>query len=337
MKGDDLVIDNGESHTPASKGALVLIPPTEHTLAIQADHELKAAKRFAHFSKAAATRRAYVSDWGAFVRWCTDRQLEALPASCETAARYLSVLAEAGKKVSTIRRAMSAITFFHRLQEYEPPINEAVRAVMAGIRRQLGVRVDKKAPVTVDLVRKMIRLVPGTLIGARDRALLLVGFAGAFRRSELVALTVEDLERHNDGLLLHIRKSKTDQEGAGRQVAIPRGGKLHVAEALEAWLGAASITTGPLFRAVDRHGRIADRGLDDQSVATIVKRYATRVGMDPDGFGAHSLRSGFVTSALESGADALRVMDVTGHKDVRTLKGYDRRAKFAKHAGRAFL
>lgn len=152
-----------------------------------------------------------------------------------------------------------------------------------------------------------------------------------------MALDVEDLERTPEGVFVHIAFSKTDQEGQGHQVAVPRGSKLKVFDALEAWLTAAGISGGAVFRQVAKGGRVLER-LTDQSVALIVKRRAAAAGLDPKLFAGHSLRAGFVTSALENGADLLRVMDVTRHREVKTLKAYDRRAKaFQNHAGRGFL
>jgi integrase len=184
----------------------------------------------------------------------------------------------------------------------------------------------------------MLEQLPDTLIGRRDRAILLIGFAAALRRSELSELQLADLELHPDGLILHIRRSKTDQESAGAEIPVPRGGKLRPVEALEAWLGGAEITEGPVFRSIRKGGRVSGNRLSGNAIAEIVKRYAGAAGLDPVLFSGHSLRAGFVTSALEHGADIFKVMDVTRHKRVETLKGYDRRAKaFRNHAGDGFL
>jgi site-specific recombinase XerD len=171
----------------------------------------------------------------------------------------------------------------------------------------------------------------------RDKALILIGFAAALRRSELVALTLADVERAPDGIVLHIRRSKSDQDGQGDQIAVPNGRKLKPVEALDAWLEAAAITQGPIFRRVIKGGRLGNR-LTTQSVALIVKRWAKAARVDSDSFSGHSLRAGFVTSALADGADLFKVMDVTRHREVKTLKAYDRRAKaFKDHAGKGFL
>ena len=185
---------------------------------------------------------------------------------------------------------------------------------------------------------KLVKRIPDTLAGKRDKALILIGFAAALRRSELVALTLADVERAPDGIVLHISRSKTDQEGQGAQIAVPTGRKLKPIEALDAWLSAAPITQGPIFRRVIKGGLVSSEALDPQSVALIVKRWCRAARVDPTLFSGHSLRAGFVTSALEDGADLFKVMDVTRHREVKTLKAYDRRAKaFRDHAGKGFL
>jgi site-specific recombinase XerD len=139
-------------------------------------------------------------------------------------------------------------------------------------------------------------------------------------------------------LSARIRQSKTDQEGQGAEIPVPRGAQLKPVEALEAWLAASQIAEGPLFVSIGKGGRIGRKRLSDKSVAEIIKRYAAATGLDPAIFSGHSLRAGFVTSALEHGADLFKVMDVTRHRRVETLKGYDRRAKaFRDHAGEGFL
>jgi site-specific recombinase XerD len=184
----------------------------------------------------------------------------------------------------------------------------------------------------------MIDEIPTDLRGLRDRALLLLGFAGALRRSEVVALNVEDLKETSEGLHVNIRRSKTDQEGAGDSVSIPHGYRLKPVQAVKDWLQAANIDSGPIFRPVLKGNRLIAQRLTAQTVALIVKERAEAAGLDPRLFAGHSLRAGFVTSALTAGADILRVMDQTRHREMRTLKAYDRRAKsFRQHAGEGFL
>ena len=287
---------------------------------------LDAAEGYATAAKSAATRLAYRSDFRHFTAWCDANAARPMSASIETAAAYLAHVADAGLSVSTITRRAAAIGYAHRCAGHEPPTNaEPVKAVLRGIRRTLGTAPARKAPATAETIRAMLKRIPDTPRGKRDRALLLIGFAGALRRSELVALCVEDIERAPDGILVRIGKSKTDQEGRGHLVAIPRGTRLRPVEALEAWLAEAGITSGRIF------------ALTAQSVALVVKRYVETAGLDPELFAGHSLRAGLVTTVLDAGADVFKVMEITRHKRVETLKIYDRRSKFKNHAGRKFL
>lgn len=237
-------------------------------------------------------------------------------------AAYLAHLADSGLKSSTITRRCAAIAYAHRLSGLPPPTSaEPVKAVLRGISRRIGVAVAQKAPATARAISRMVKAA-----SVRDRAILLLGFAAALRRSELVALQVCDVEHHADGLIIHIRKSKTDQIGEGHQVAVPYGNKLRPVEAVEQWIALSGRTEGPLF------------GVCAGTIANIVKAGARRAKLDPSQFSGHSLRSGYVSSALESGADMFRIMDQTRHKSVATLKVYDRRAKaFKKHSGAKFL
>ena len=197
-------------------------------------------------------------------------------------------LAHQGRKASTIGRRAASIAYHHKIAGHEPPTDaEGVKAVLRGIRRTIGSAKQGKAPATADVLMQMVALCPATLAGKRDRALLAFGFAGAFRRSELVALDVADLVEAPDGLRVLIRKSKTDQEGQGQEVAIPRGYRLRPVEAVQTWLAAAEISAGPVFRAVALGGRVSDVAITDDSAARIVKRYAAAVGLDPAIYSGH--------------------------------------------------
>ena len=172
----------------------------------------------------------------------------------------------------------------------------------------------------------------------RDLAAHRLAQQGAFRRSELVALRVEDLVETPDGLRVTIRRSKTDQEGAGQEVAIPHGARLRPVEAVRAWLAAAGIDTGPVFRRVRKNGRVGAEALTAEAVALVVKRYAEGAGFRPEGFAGHSLRAGFLTSGAETGASVFKLTEVSRHKSLDTLRGYVRRAElFKNHAGSDFL
>jgi site-specific recombinase XerD len=207
-----------------------------------------------------------------------------------------------------------------------------------GIRRTLGSAKAKKAPAVAAKIRGMVAQAPGGLTGLRDRALLLLGFAGAFRRSELVALDVEDVAENEAGLLVRIRSSKTDQEGEGVTIAIARGELACPVKALRAWLDAAGIEAGPIFRPIDKSGTVRPSRFTCRSVANLVKAYAERAGLDASAYSGHSLRSGFLTSAAGKGASIFKMMDVSRHKSVDTLRGYVRDAElFKDHAGTGLL
>ena len=313
---------------------------------------LASASAYATQEKAASTRRGYRSDWRDFAAWCERVGAVAMPSQPTVAAAYFAHLADSGLSAGTIARRVAAISYAHKLKGLDSPTTvEAVRQVLRGIRRAIGAKPNQKAPATDRAMAAMLAHVPEVLIGVRDRAILLIGFAAALRRSEIVALRIADIEIVPEGMIVHIRSSKTDQEGVGQQVAVPRGGRMRVVEAFEAWRQCLDnvSTMSPgfkgglnpaefLFRSINRHGRIGAAALTDRSIADIVKRYAAAAGLDPSTFSGHSLRAGFVTSALEHGADIFKVMDVTRHRTVETLKSYDRRAKaFRDHAGKDFL
>ena len=178
----------------------------------------------------------------------------------------------------------------------------------------------------------------GSMKGLRDRALLALTFAAALRRSEVVALTVADLVEVPDGYRIKIRRSKGDQEGLGQEVAVPRGSKLRPVEAVQAWLQASGITEGPVFRQVNRGGRVGTEALTAKVVALTLKAHVERAGLDPSIYSGHSLRSGFLTSAAEANANLFKMLAVSRHKSVETLKGYIRSADaFKDHAGASFL
>ncbi|MCJ2099716.1 site-specific integrase, partial [Methylobacterium sp. E-046] len=204
-------------------------------------------------SKADSTVRAYRSDVQVFQAWCARYGFRALPASPEAVAGFLAAEAEAGRSSSTIGRRLAAIRYGHKLAKAaDPTDDEDVRATMKGIRRRVGTAPTQKAAATVDVLQMLLARTPDTLTGKRDRALLALGFAGAFRRSELVALNVEDLREDPEGLRVTVRRSKVDQEGRGFEKAIPHGRFVRPVALVREWLDAAGISAGPVFRPVSR-------------------------------------------------------------------------------------
>jgi integrase len=298
------------------------------------------ARSYAAQAKSEATRRAYRASWGRFVAWCDERGLSALPADPGTVALYLSHLADSGKKLATIQKALAALVEAQRAAGFPSPREDArVREVMKGIRRSLGVAPAQKDPISPTELRAMVRSRPATPQGLRDRALLLLGFAGAFRRSELVGLDVDDVTWGDDGLTVTLRRSKTDQEGEGRKVGIPFGSTPQTCPVrmLKGWLEAAGHTEGPLFRPARGRGVGVTR-LSDKAVARLVKRAAEAAGLDPARLSGHSLRSGLATAAAKAGKSERSIMAQTGHRSAQMVRRYIRDGElFSENAAAGLL
>ena len=298
------------NHQSSSQSAL--------TTPLQADDYIRA-------SRSPNTLRAYRSDWQQFVGWCNRRRLASLPAVEATVCRYLAEQAEQNK-VSTLARRVASISQAHQAAGLASPTQSlSVRATLKGIRRKKTSLTTEKAPVLVADLRKMVDTLGGSLMGKRDRALLLVGFAGAFRRSELVSLNVADVTFDPNGLTIRLRRSKTDQEGEGRKVGLPYGSNLATCpvRALQEWLSAGSIIEGALFVGINRHGTPQGR-LSACAVALIVKKVVAAAGLNPDLYAGHSLRAGLATSAAMAGVSERSIMNQTGHKSVMMVRRYIR-------------
>ena len=286
----------------------------------------ESAREYMRHAKAENTIVAYRSDWRHFTGWCEQHGRESIPASPETVALYLSDLARE-HKASTVTRRAVAINQAHQAAGHESPTATAVvRTLLSGIRRTKGIAPTTKTPTLTNDIRLMVAALPTGLLGVRDRALLLVGFAGAFRRSELVAVNREDCEFTREGLVITLRRSKTDQEGQGRKVAIPHGSAADTCpvQALRAWLKAAGITAGPVFRPLNRHGQILSGRLSDKAVVRAVKAYAGAAGLDPTRYAGHSLRAGLATAAAIAGASERSIMNQTGHRSTVMVRRYIR-------------
>ena len=298
---------------------------------------LDRAAEYANAEKAVATRRAYSSDFGIFQAWAFANAQNALPASPESVAAFVASEAAKGVRPSTIGRRIAAIQYAHKLRGLTTPTDdERVKATVRGIRRTYGTAPVKKAPATSERIIAMAATGEG-ITALRDRALLLLGFAGAFRRSELVALDVADIEVVAEGLRVTIRRGKTDQEGQGATIAIVPGAVACPVAAFRAWLDASGITEGAVFRSIQKGGKVQER-LTAKSVAVIVKQRAALVGLDAKAYAGHSLRAGFLTSAAKRGASVFKMMDTSRHRSVETLRGYVRDAElFKDHAGAGLL
>lgn len=279
-------------------------------------------------SKAENTKRAYRSDWTQFTDWCETNGFHFLPAEPETLVYYITFLGKS-LKTSSIKRKMTAISQKHETAGYASPAKTAlVKGVWDGLQRSIGVKEQGKDALWLDDLRKLVEAIPkDTAIGIRNRALLVVGWAAALRRSELVSLDVEHVERTREGILLNLVRSKTDQKGEGQVVALPYGSNPTTCPVrlLEDWIEAAGLSEGPLFRRMDRHGNILGR-MTPQSVRLIVKGCCESVEMPSEKYGAHSLRSGFCSTAAKAGKAEHQIMKQTRHKRSDSLQRYIKKA-----------
>lgn len=293
----------------------------------------------AQAAKSENTLKSYKTQMTAFMSWAKAKGVSPLPAEPESVAAYLTARMKGGAKSSTLAVIVAAIRHYHKEAGHRSPTDsQGVQNVMRGIRRTIGTAPNQKQPATAERVAAMITHIADTLQGKRDKAVILLGMAGAFRRSELVGIDLDDLTETPEGLDVLLHRSKTDQEGSGYVLAIPHGQTLKPAQAVHDWIKAAQISEGPLFRSISKSGKVSAKALSTHSVANIIKRYAATAGFDAAEMSGHSLRAGFITSAAERNVDINRIMDQSRHTDPRTVRGYIRRAeRYKDHAGAGFL
>src|ERR1700688_205846 len=311
------------------KSATAIVGPVQMTgtdIARLPSLELDQVREYIRASKAENTLRGYSADWRDFCRWSEAHGLSPLPATPESVAAYIAECA--GRlKVGSIQRRLNAIAEAHKALGLESPTHHAIVAnTMKGIRRTLGTAPAQKTPTLTDDIRAMVSATDDGKIGLRDRALVLLGFAGAFRRSELVGLDVTDLEFSRDGLTVTLRRSKTDQYGQGRKVGIPYGSNPETCpvRTAQTWIEQSGIDAGPLFRSINRHGQVQEGRLSGIDVARVVKKLAERAGLDAAKYAGHSLRAGHATSAAIAGASERSIMNQTGHRSVQMVRRYIR-------------
>ena len=263
---------------------------------------LAAARSYAERSLSESTRRGYARDLAAFAAWCSTRGVTPLPAAPQTLAAYLADLALTDRP-ATIGRKLAAIAVAHRDAGLESPTEHGmVKRTLAGIRRVKGTAPHQKAALLVDDLRRMVAPLGASLLDRRDRALILLGFAAALRRSELVGLRVADVRFEEEGLVLTLRRSKTNHEGRLETIAVAYGSEPGTCpvRALRAWLAAARLGDGPLFVGLTPQGGLRTAALGDRMVAHVVKRRCKAAGIDPDEIAGHSLRRGFATAAARA-------------------------------------
>jgi integrase len=292
---------------------------------------LAAAAALARKAAAPATLRAYKADWTHYAAWCASMGFVPVPAEPKTVGAYLASLAGTHAP-TTIRRRLSALGKMHRFNDLAwNPAHRDIQGPLQGLLRTEGRPVRKAAALSIAMLRQLVATCDASPRGRRDRALLLFGFAGALRRSELVSLHVEDVAAVGGGLRLRIVRGKTDQVGQGAEIGLPRGKYAETCPVLafEAWQAIAKRQAGPLFRRISVAGTIGEAALHPDAVRRILAHRTRAAGLTVDGFdrlSTHALRVGFITEAYGKGVRDEDIMRHTRHRDLRTMRGYVQRA-----------
>lgn len=285
-------------------------------------------REYVQHAKSANTTRAYRSAFLDFSQFCRGRGVPALPATPQIVMDYLITLADTGRKAATLQVRLAAISFAHHAAHApDPTQDDAVKILMQGIRRKIGTAPAQKNPVTRDVLQQLVDAETNDLRGIRNKAMFLLAFAGAFRRSELIALDVADIQIGTREMIVRVRRSKTDQEGRSLKKRIPllnANPALCPVRAVQTWMRAADILRGPLFRAIDRWGHVRKTRMSDRDLALFVKSAARRAGLDSTVFAGHSFRAGFVTQAASDNVPEWEIQRVTTHKSGDVLRRYIR-------------
>lgn len=309
---DNLLLSRLTRRTVEQVSAINCTAPTEGSIEF-----------FIRASLSENTQTAYLSDMRQFELWGGT-----VPAEPDTVARYIACLA-GSLTFATIHRRLASISKAHRSRGYSSPTSsELVKSTMRGIRKVNGIAQRETKPLLKDDLVLVLDALGPSLKNQRDRAILLLGFAGAFRRSEIVALNVADIDNVPQGIIVHLRRSKTDQNGKGRKVGIPYGkSRACPVIALSHWLRRSQIEEGPIFRPINRHGQLASARLSGDAVCSIIKESLSNAGMDNEGFSGHSLRAGLATSAAQADVPSWKIRQQTGHASDAMLGRYIRDAK----------
>ena len=289
-------------------------------------------------SKAVNTVRAYKSDFKDFGLFCVQSGFNALPTEPKIVSLYLTYLSTKDLKLSTIKRRLVSIGVIHRMKgHYLDTKHPIIVENLMGIKRRKGTIQKGKKPILINNLKKLIDVIDEEKIEdinkLRDKSILLIGFAGGFRRNEIVSLDKEDLEFVFEGLKITVKRSKTDQFGEGLTKGIPYFENIAYCPVtiLQKWINISKITKGPLFRKISKGSRLLENRLTDQTVALIIKKYLNKSGIDSSNYSGHSLRSGFATSAAESGAEERSIMAMTGHKTTQMVRRYIQEANLFKN------
>ena len=289
-------------------------------------------------SKANNTVRAYKSDFNDFGLFCSQNGFKSLPSEPKIVSLYLTHLSTKDAKMSTLKRRLVSIGVIHKLKgHYLDTKHPAIIENIMGIKRRKGSIQKAKKPILINSLKLIIDAIDQQnkqeIKKFRDRSIILIGFSGGFRRNEIVSLDIDDLDFVPEGLKINIKRSKTDQFGEGFTKALPYfdSSQYCPVVSLKNWLDISKITSGPVFRRFVKGSKLSENRLTDQTVALLIKEYLDLAGIDSKHYSGHSLRSGFATSAAESGADERNIMTMTGHKSAEMVRRYIKEANLFKN------
>ena len=289
-------------------------------------------------SKANNTVRAYKSDFKDFGLFCAQNGFKSLPSEPKIVSFYLTHLSTRNIKISTLKRRLVSIGVIHKLKgQYLDTKHPIIIENIMGIKRRKGSIQKGKKPLLISNLKKIINVIDEynkeDIKKLRDRSIILIGFSGGFRRNELVSLDYDDLEFVNEGLKISLKRSKTDQFGEGSVKGLPYFDNTQYCPvlSLKNWIGITKITSGPLFRRFSKGSKLSQDRLSDQTVALLIKKYLKLAGIDSNNYSGHSLRSGFATSAAESGVEERSIMAMTGHKSTEMVRRYIKEANLFKN------
>ena len=289
-------------------------------------------------SKANNTVRAYRSDFNDFSLFCAKSGFKSLPSEPKIVSLYLTYLSTKDAKMSTLKRRLVSIGVIHKLKgHYLDTKHPSIIENIMGIKRRKGSIQLAKKPILINDLKKIINVIDRQnkedIKKLRDRSIILIGFSGGFRRNELVSLDYEDLDFVTEGLKINLRRSKTDQFGEGFKKALPYFDNTQYCPvvSLKKWIKVSKITSGPVFRRFTKGSRLSNNRLTDQTVALLIKEYLQLAGIDSKNYSGHSLRSGFATSAAESGVEERNIMAMTGHKSTEMVRRYIKEANLFKN------
>ena len=289
-------------------------------------------------SKANNTIRAYKSDFNDFGIFCAKNGFKSLPTEAKIVSLYLTHLSTKDAKVSTLKRRLVSIGVIHKLKgHYLDTKHPAIIENIMGIKRRKGSIQKAKKPILINSLKIIINVIDEQkkeeIKKLRDRSIILIGFSGGFRRNEIVSLDYEDLDFVPEGLKINIKRSKTDQFGEGFTKALPYfdNSQYCPVVSLRNWMNISKITSGAVFRRFNKGSKLSEHRLTDQTVALLIKQYLQLAGIDSKNYSGHSLRSGFATSAAESGAEERSIMAMTGHKSTEMVRRYIKEANLFKN------